>query len=190
MRLDKGMSNPAALIVIDVQNGFNSDRMPATNNPECENNVRRLLSAWREKNLPVVLVKHSSKNPNSVLAPGQEGFDLQPGIDGAHDLLVVKSVHSAFYGEPNLKEWLDARGITKIVICGIQTNMCCETTARMAGNLGYEVDFVVDAMRTFDGRLPDGSVITADEITRGTVASLHGEFATVTSTDAELDLVS
>jgi len=176
------MTKPAALIVIDVQNGFRSPKMPASNNPACEDNVRMLLNHWRANGWPIVLVKHSSKNPASVLAPGQDGFDLQTGIDGAHDLLVIKSVHSSFYGEPSLQEWLEAAGISKVVICGIQTNMCCETTARMAGNLGYEVDFVLDATRTFDVVLADGTLVTADELSRATAANLDGEFAKVVTT--------
>ena len=63
---------------------------------------------------------------------------------------VTKSVNSAFYGDPDLHAWLSERGIRELVICGIQTNMCVETTARMAGNLGYDVTVVLDATRTFD----------------------------------------
>ena len=61
--------------------------------------------------------------------------------------------------------------------------MCCETTARMAGNLGYDVIFVPDAMHTFDSVGPDGVVVTAEELTRATVASLFdGEFAKIART--------
>jgi nicotinamidase-related amidase len=178
------MSQPQVLIVIDVQNGFRNPAMPPSNNPACEDNVRRLLALWRERNWPVVLVRHDSKNPSSVLAPGQQGNDLQPGIDGAHNLLVSKSVNSAFYGEPDLKSWLEASNYKKLVICGIQTNYCCETTARMAGNLGYEVDFVLDATRTFDLNDSEGAVVTADTLSKITAVNLDGEFATVVSTDS------
>ena len=176
------MSTSPVLVVIDVQNGFQSEAMPPSNNPECEANVLRLLEAWREKSLPIVLVRHDSKMPGSVLAPGQSGNDLQPGVDGQHDLLVTKSVNSAFYGEPDLHCWLQAAGFNKLVICGIQTNMCCETTARMAGNLGYDVDFVLDATRTFDLTDQDGNTVAADTLAKVTATNLHGEFATVVST--------
>ncbi|MBN9185016.1 MAG: isochorismatase family protein, partial [Microbacterium sp.] len=59
-------------------------------------------------------------------------------------------VNSAFYGDPDLHAWLQEQGIRELVICGIQTNMCVETTARMAGNLGYDTTVVLDATRTFD----------------------------------------
>ncbi len=175
--------NSKVLIVIDVQNGFSNPAMPSSNNPDCEDNVRRLLALWRERKWPIVLVRHDSKNPKSVLAPGQSGNDFQEGIDGSHDLLVSKSVNSAFYGEPDLKTWLDASNYKKLVICGIQTNYCCETTARMAGNLGYEVEFVLDAMRTFDLTDSEGKVYPAELLHQVTAVNLDGEFAKVVSTN-------
>ena len=82
----------------------------------------------------------------------------------------------------DLHEWLQARGAEQLVVTGIMTNVCNEVTARMGGNLGYDVLFVLDACATFDREGPDGEVVTAEELTRATAASLHGEFATVVST--------
>ena len=121
----------------------------------------------------------------SLPAPGQPGNDFKDVLAGEPDLLVRKSVNSAFYGTPDLHAWLGARAIRSIVICGITTNHCCETTARMAGNLGYDVLFVTDATHTFDRRAPDGTLVSAEELHRATDTSLHGEFATVVRT-AEL----
>ena len=99
------------------------------------------------------------------------------------DLVITKTVNSAFYGTPDLDAWLGEHGIEQIVIAGIQTNMCAETTARMAGNLGYRVWYAIDAMHTFDATGPDGEVVTAEELTRATAASLHhGGFARVVRT--------
>lgn len=87
---------------------------------------------------------------------------------------MTKSVNSAFYGTPDLGAWLGAAGIGQIVVAGIQTNMCAETTARMAGNLGYEVFFALDATYTFDGAGPWGWTLGAEELARATAVSLHG----------------
>ena len=176
------MNTEKVLVVIDMQNGFNDPAMPPSNNPSCDDNVRALLAKWRSEGWPVVLVRHDSKGASSVLRPGQAGNDLMPGIDGSNDLFVTKSVNSAFYGEPDLHAWLQNSGYQNLVICGIQTNYCCETTARMAGNLGYSVEFVLDATRTFDLTDMNGNRVSADELSRITATNLHGEFATVVST--------
>jgi nicotinamidase-related amidase len=175
-----------ALIVIDVQRGFDDTRWGRRNNPDCEDNVRALIGQWRKAGRPVVFVRHDSREPGSPLATGTPGNRFKDGIDGEPDLLVVKHVNSAFYGTPDLHGWLQDRGLSSIAIGGIQTNMCCETTARMGGNLGYRVWFVADATHTFDRVAPDGGVIAAEELQRVTETNLEGEFATVVSTGALL----
>ena len=70
-------------------------------------------------------------------------------------------------------------------MCGIQTNFCCETTARIGSDLGYDVWFVLDATHTFDRSLPDGTIIPADTVYQVNAASLSEEFATIRTT-AEL----
>lgn len=171
-----------ALLVIDVQNGFDFPECGPRNNPQCEDNIRSLLASWRERHQPIVLVRHDSKYPGSPLAPGQVGNEFKPGIDGPHDVLVVKDTNSAFYGKPDLESWLRSNDIDTLTICGISTDHCCSTTARMADNLGFTVDFVLDATHTHDRTLPDGTVVSADDVARVNAASLDGEFARVRST--------
>lgn len=183
------MTAPSALIVIDVQRGFADPQWGPRDNPACESNIRRLLEAWRTWGAPIVLVRHDSVSPASPLRPGQPGNGFLEWVDGPHDLLVTKTVNSAFYGEPDLDAWLEQTGIRNVVICGITTNHCCETTARMAGNLGYDVTFALDATHTFDRVGPDGMVVPAEELSRVTAANLHGEFATVRTTNQILAAV-
>ena len=171
-----------ALIVVDVQRGFDDPAWGARNNPACEENVARLIDAYRRRGDALVFVRHDSHEPNSPLSPGTRGNEFQDVVTGEPDLLVTKHVNSSFLGDPPLDPWLRERGIDRIAICGIQTNMCCETTARMGGNLGYDVRFVLDATHTFDLTAPDGSVLEADLLTQVTAANLHGEFATVVQT--------
>lgn len=174
-----------ALVVVDVQQGFDDPAWGRRDNAACEDHIALLLDAWRQAERPVVIVRHDSASPTSPLRPGQPGNDLRAFLTSegiAGDVLIAKSVNSAFYGDPDLHAWLTDRGITRLTICGVTTNHCCETTARMAGNMGYDVTFVIDATHTFDRTAPDGSVIPAEEIARVTAANLHGEFATVLTT--------
>lgn len=172
-----------ALVVVDVQRGFEDGGFwGVRNNPACEQNIAELLAVWRAHERPVVFVRHDSTTAGSPLYPGDPGNDLKQEVTGKPDLLVTKSVNSSFHGVPDLDGWLRDRELEGIVVCGITTNHCCETTARVGGNLGYRVLSVLDATHTFDRRGPDGTVVPADELARVTATNLHGEFATVVST--------
>ena len=172
-----------ALLVIDVQRGFDEpDYWGPRNNPRCEDNIEALLAVWRDRRRPVVFVRHDSSEATSPLRPGQPGNDFKSIVSGHPDLLVSKSVNSCFHGQPDLDAWLRDRQLDGFVVCGITTNHCCETTARVGGNLGHQVLFALDATHTHDRVAPDGSVVTADELSRVTATNLHGEFATVVST--------
>jgi nicotinamidase-related amidase len=175
-----------ALLVVDVQQGFGDPAWGPRNNPAAEGNIAALLEAWRGAGRPVVLVRHDSDEDDSPLRPDRPGNALQPFVAaaGAPDLVVSKSVNSSFHGTPDLDAWLRARDLDGIVVCGITTNHCCETTARVGGNLGHRVLFVTDATYTFDRAGPDGVVVSADELARVTATNLHDEFAQVVTTAA------
>jgi nicotinamidase-related amidase len=171
-----------ALLVVDVQQGFDDPVWGERNNPDCEQNIATLIEAWRAHEQPVVFVRHDSSEPDSPFTPGRRGNDFQEIVDGEPDLLVVKSVNSSFHGEPDLAAWLRTEGIQRVAVCGIQTNMCCETTARVAANLGFETDFVLDATHTFDLPAHGGGTISADELSRVTASNLDPEFGRVVET--------
>jgi nicotinamidase-related amidase len=179
------LSDTAALIVIDVQQGFDAPDWGPRDTPDAEANIDRLVTAWTDASRPVVLVRHDSRSPGSPLAAGTPGNALKPVVaDAPHDLFVTKHVNSAFYGDPDLDTWLRDRGIDELVICGIQTNMCVETTARMAGNLGYRVVLPIDATHTFDLEGPGGLRLSAADLARATAVNLAGGgFAEVVTTD-------
>ncbi|MGA4840367.1 cysteine hydrolase family protein [Streptomyces sp. G45] len=186
----------AALVVVDVQRGFEEeyeDYWGARNNPEADDNIASLIDAWQATGRPVVFVRHDSLKPGSPLRTGYAGNEFKEYVEqrrgkgAGAELLVTKSVNSAFYGTPDLDAWFKAAGISQFVVVGIQTNMCAETTARMGGNLGYDVLFALDATHTFDLEGPFGWRQTADELARATAVSLHGGgFARVVTTASVL----
>ncbi len=171
-----------ALVVVDAQQGFDDPVWGKRNNPDCDENIAALVERWHAGGRPVVHVRHDSTEPESSLHPGSPGNRLKDYLSTPPDLLVTKHVNSAFHGSPDLDAWLTDQGLEGIVVCGITTNHCCETTARVGGNLGYDVLFVIDATHTFDRTGPDGRTMTADELARATATNLHGEFATVVAT--------
>jgi nicotinamidase-related amidase len=184
----KDWKGSTALIVIDVQKGFDdSEYWGERNNPECEDNIGRLIDAWRDHGWPVVFVRHDSQGIGSPLRAGTPGNAFKDVITGTPDLLVSKSVHSAFLGTPDLGAWLAEHEIAGIAVCGIQTNMCCETTARVGSDLGYDLLFVLDATHTFDLVGPNHKVYRAREIARYTAITLAADFGDVVLTSDLLD---
>ncbi len=176
-----------ALIVVDVQVGFDDPAWGTRNNPACEQNVAALVSRWEALGWPVVIVRHDSTEPQSPLRPELPGNQLKEFLRGRGDLLVSKSVHSAFHGQPDLHAWLAERGIDSVAICGITTNHCCETTARVACDLGYRVSFIGDATATFGRHTLAGTMIDPDTLAQTTFANLAGEFAEVSGTAEVLE---
>jgi nicotinamidase-related amidase len=174
-----------ALVVVDAQQGFDDASWGPRNNPSCDENIAALDAEWVRTGRPLVHVRHDSSQQGSPLHPDSPGNRLKAYLVDVPDLLVTKQVNSSFHGHPDLHAWLRGRGITGIVVCGITTNHCCETTARVGGNLGYDVLFALDATHTFDRTGPDGTTMSADQLATATATNLHGEFATVVTT-AEL----
>jgi nicotinamidase-related amidase len=183
------VDDDAALVVIDVQAGFDDPWWGPRNNPAADDNIAALVDAFIATSRPLVVVRHDSAEPDSPLHPSRPGNQLKDYLTQVRRLEVHKSVNSSFHGTPDLDGWLRAHGIRQLVITGITTNHCCETTARVGGNLGYDVLFALDATHTFDRTGPDGRHHTADELAAVTAANLHEEFATVVTTDRLLAAV-
>lgn len=178
------MASRIPLILIDVQKGF--DDRPYwggnRNNPAMEANVARLLRAWREAGQPVIHVRHDSVLPQSPLRLGQAGNKFKPEAQPlSEEPIFAKTVNSALIGT-TLEPYLRERGYPTLVIAGLTTDHCVSTTVRMAANLGFTVYVAEDACATFDKELW-GQRIPAEEVHRVHLASLNGEFATLTSTE-------
>jgi len=175
-----------ALIVIDMQKCMASTRLPPRNNPCAEDNIARLCAAWRDAGQPVVSVRHISRSPKSMFAPGQEGVEFQQRFEPLPDEHVVeKNVPDAFINT-GLERWLHVRGIRDVVIVGVSTSNSVEASARSAGNLGFATVVVADASFVFEQRDFGGTLRSAEEVHLMSLANLHGEYAQVRETDAVL----
>jgi nicotinamidase-related amidase len=179
-------SQSAALIIIDVQKAFNNPRWGRRNNPEAEDNIARLLEAWRTTGRPLFHVMHDGIKPTTLFKGEALEFKEQamplPG-----EVVIRKHVNSAFIGT-DLEQRLRDAGIEQVVIGGLITNHCVETTTRMAGNLGFDAYLVSDACATFDRTGPDGRLYAAEDIHRFSLANLHDEFATIVDTDTVVEM--
>lgn len=184
---DPSMHAPIVLIIIDMQEGMRSPALPPRNNPAAEENIARLLQAWRGAGQPVVAVRHISRSPDSVFAPGQAGAAFQAALQPlAHEHVVEKNVPDAFVNT-GLERWLHMRGIRRLVLAGVSTNNSVEASARSAGNLGFLATVVADACFAFEKRDYGGNLRSAEEVHLMALANLDGEYARVAATDAVLD---
>ncbi|HEU4887896.1 MAG TPA: isochorismatase family protein [Thermoanaerobaculia bacterium] len=172
------MNNNTALLVIDIQDSFKIDpaRWASRNNPRFEENVTELIRTFRDASLPVIWVLHNDSDPG--FRPGDPEVRLMDFLDRREsEPLITKNTRNAFTST-DLQSRLDALGVRKVVISGISTEQCCETTTRVAADLGYDVDFVTEATATF----PIGTLST-DAIVERTEAVLNKRFARVTTVD-------
>jgi nicotinamidase-related amidase len=173
--------SPAALLLIDVQQGLDEPRLGARNNPDAEQRIGALLAAWRQAQWPVIHVQHMSQEPGSPLRADAPGNAFKPEAtprDG--EPVFRKTVNSAFIGT-TLEAHLHREAIHALVMVGMTTDHCVSSTARMAGNLGFDVVVVEDATATFERTGPDGVRYSAEQMHRVALASLHGEFGQVQS---------
>jgi nicotinamidase-related amidase len=168
-----------ALLIIDVQSGFDDPVWGTRNNPDAEQVISGLLSRWRAVGAPVFHVQHCSTSPNSPLAPARPGCAFKvEALPVAGEPVFQKLVNSAFIGT-DLERALRVAQVRQLVIVGLTTDHCVSTTTRMAANLGFECFLVSNATATFARVGPDGHHFSAAEMHRSALASLHGEFATV-----------
>lgn len=182
-----------ALILIDIQQGFDSPDWGARNNPDAEANAARLLHHWRAQDWPLFHVRHLSTTVGSPLLAGQSGAEFKRQVQPlAGEPVIEKSVNSAFIGT-DLQVQLIAGSVTDVVICGLTTPHCVSTTARMAANLGFNVTLAHDACAAFtsnaDMSWQAGAPLSAQQIHDSAVAHLHGEFVIAKTTDAIIGTV-
>jgi len=184
------MKSPSpTLLIIDMQKGMSSPTAGPRNNPQAESNIAILLGAWRRTGATVVHVRHISRAVGSAFWPGQIGAEFQEALkpqDNEH--VVEKNVPDAFINT-GLERWLRVRDISELVIVGVSTNYSVESTARTAGNLGFQTKVVSDATFAFDKIDYAGTLRVAAEVHAMSLANLEGEYAKIVSTEEALILL-
>jgi nicotinamidase-related amidase len=173
-----------ALIVIDAQESFrHRDYYTDENLPAYLNAQNQLIEGALSRGLPIVRIFHSDGPAMASNPWSKESGHLAPIQGLAHfdaAKTFYKAKHSALVGT-GLEAWLREQAIEKIIVSGIRTEQCCETTTRHASDLGFNVDYVVDATLTFDMQLLDGSLFRVSDITARTASVLKDRFARIAS---------
>lgn len=173
----------SALLVIDAQKSFTATpRWARRANLAFEANVAALVDAHRAAGLPVFYFLHTDGDAEFALdSPHLQLMDFLTPRAG--EPVMLKDTRNCFTST-TLQAKLLALGVRRLAITGIQLEQCCETTARVAADLGYAVDFVVDATNTFPIPNPDvaGEELGVDAVIERTVYALRRRFARIVST--------
>jgi nicotinamidase-related amidase len=183
-----------ALLLIDVQNGVDDlehwgGPTARRNNPEAEIVMLDLLGKWRSSGMPVAFTRHDSREAASPLKFSLPGGTQKVGFElSENDIVVQKDVNSGFVGT-SLELQLRRAGVRRLVVAGFFTNMCVETTVRMAGNLGFDTYLVHDACSTTNRIGLDGTDHEPELVHDMTVANLNGEFCTALAGSDALSLI-
>ena len=175
----------SALLVVDAQDSFKVDpKWERRNNLDFERNVSALIDAYRAAGLPVFFFLHTDDDPGFERgSPHVRLMDFISVNDG--EPVILKDTRNTFTGT-TLQAQLLALGVRRLAITGIQMEQCCETTARVAADLGYAVDFVIDGTMTFPIRNWDvpGEELGVAAIEERTVYALRKRFARIVKTKA------
>jgi nicotinamidase-related amidase len=167
----------SALLVIDAQDSFKAGpRWLRRNNPNFEENVSRLIDTYRSAGLPVLFFLDS--DDDEEFKPGSPYFKLMDFIQPQEGEPVIVKTSRNCFTSTNLNALLSEANVKRVVVSGIKTEQCCETTARVASDLGYEVDFVTEATLTFPIPHPEkDDELSAEEVVRRTEYALRNRFA-------------
>lgn len=173
-----------ALLVIDAQESFrHRPYWQADDVPLFVDRLQALIDGAKSQGIPVIQIFHVDDDAHFRLSSG-----LVRKLDELRleaDAVFHKHRHSALVGS-GLDVWLVEHGIRRLIVSGIRTEQCCETTTRHASDMGYDVDFVTEATLTFPMTHASGRVFSAEDIKARTELVLSGRFARIARVDGVL----
>ncbi len=173
--------NPA-LLLVDFQNDyFPGGAMELAGSPEAAARAANLLRTFRRRGFPVVHLQHVSTRPGATFfLPGTPGCEVHGSVAPAPGEAVFRKGHPNGFRETGLLAHLRGLGVSHLVIAGMMTHMCIDSTARAAADLGFRCLLAGDACAT--RALPfEGALVAAENVQAAFLAALDGPFATVSS---------
>jgi nicotinamidase-related amidase len=180
--MSESAKQKSALIIIDVQQSF--AQMPfwtLDEVPAFQGALLRLEQGCRERGVPVVHIFHCGTA--GAFHPDSGFVAPLAWLAGKPDVRFDKHTHNAFT-DTGLDLWLRRRGVTKLIITGIRTEQCCETTTRVGSDIGYAVDFVTEATLTFPmTHTGSGVTFSSTDIKTRTELVLTDRFARIVDVD-------
>lgn len=178
-----------ALILIDIQKDYFPGGAIELTGPEAAaNQAKKLLSAFREAELPLFHVQHAMAPERGLpfLIEGTTGAEIHPTVAPLDRETIVQKTYPNSFFNTDLHDRLQAANINHLLICGMMTQMCVSATARAAMEFGYNCTIASDATASLDLKLGN-EIVPADVVFRGNLAALEGFVASIKSTDTVLE---
>lgn len=175
--------NPA-LVIVDIQNDyFPEGKMPLVGPVEASQQAARLLEHFRRRQWPVIHVQHIAIRPSATFfLPGTPGADFHANVQPLPEETIVQKNFPNSFRETPLLDVLREQHVNRLIICGMQTNMCIDATTRAAADYGFECIVAADACAarnlTFDGQ-----TVPAEQVHIAFLAALIGSYARVLKVD-------
>ena len=168
-----------ALLIIDVQNDYFPGGANELLHPyEAEARIRELIAESRACGRPVIYIQHFNPPTDTFFIEGTFGAEISDRIrPDDNDKVIIKRYPNSFL-ETDLDEYLKSIGVTELIVCGMMTHMCVDTTVRAAMDYGYSVKVVADACATMDLAI-NGETVPAEMVQKAFIAALDGVFATI-----------
>ncbi|MDF3163082.1 cysteine hydrolase family protein [Pseudomonas proteolytica] len=173
-----------ALILIDIQNDyFPQGKWPLVDVEAAADKAQQLLQAFRQAGDAVIHVRHEfTADDAPFFTPGSEGAHLHPKVLNENDEPVVLKHFVNAFRQTNLREVLEQRSITDLVVVGSMSHMCIDAVVRAAADYGYTVTVIHDACATRDLEF-NGKTVAAAQVHEAYMASLAFAYASVVSAD-------
>ncbi len=168
-----------ALLIIDVQNDyFPGGACELYNVRKAEDQIEMLIKQSRKIQRPIIYLQHINPTGAAFFIEGTSGCDISERIKPEPDDKVIVKHYPNGFLKTELDTYLKEQHIEKLIVCGMMTHMCVDTTVRAAMDYGYKVDLVADACATRDLEL-QGEVIPAETIQKVFIAALSKGFAKI-----------
>ena len=174
-----------ALLIIDIQNDyFPGGKMELFNSEAAADKAGLLLDAFRKAGRPVFHVQHIALDPETgFFLPGTPGVKIAARVTPLADEIVVQKHYPNAFRETSLLEHLRSAAVGELVIAGMMTHMCIDTTVRAAADLGFSCTLAGDACATKSLAFGE-TVVPAEQVQAAFLAALGGAFARVEAAGA------
>jgi nicotinamidase-related amidase len=150
-----------ALLIIDVQRGLCSGEYAVFESRRVIDRINQVTRVFREAKAMVVIIQH--EEPGSPMTHGSEGWQLDPDLQVRPDDVYIRKTTPDSFHNTDLRAVLQAQGVNKLVVCGLQSEFCVDSTMRRALALGYQVTLVADGHSTMDNSVLAAAQIVAHQ---------------------------